>query len=299
MPEHLLQLKSKVRLSRGWGLPWCRPRCGRELCSLRSPSLWWLSCVCQAAGGCGRPRSAPLPSQGPEHIYCSCVSSCGSWVAYSTASRFHLYRVQYEGDGVSVKKVRRVAGRPAAGAGWWVAAGSQGSGTAGTGGTGSTGGSGRRLPALLSCPSRSPKRPRCCSRPTSCSSPPTPAASSSPPLEAPSTSSSCWSGGAANTCTRFGRPQVRAGGEPGGCWGVPEAPSSIPAVGAEGRAGSPLSCPGGCGSFPPRQPLPRVCATLITRPQAGEQDTQIGRGAVGLDVPWGWDWGSSCTCCSR
>ncbi|KFV97574.1 Cirhin, partial [Eurypyga helias] len=46
-----------------------------------------------------------LKSKGPEHIYCSCVSPCGSWVAYSTASRFHLYRVQYEGDGVSVNKV--------------------------------------------------------------------------------------------------------------------------------------------------------------------------------------------------
>ncbi|NXC41438.1 UTP4 protein, partial [Penelope pileata] len=46
-----------------------------------------------------------LKSKGPEHIYCSCVSPCGSWVAYSTASRFHLYRVQHEGDSVSVKKV--------------------------------------------------------------------------------------------------------------------------------------------------------------------------------------------------
>ncbi|KFO95620.1 Cirhin, partial [Calypte anna] len=46
-----------------------------------------------------------LKSKGPEHIYCSCISPCGSWVAYSTASRFHLYRVRYEGDGVSIKKV--------------------------------------------------------------------------------------------------------------------------------------------------------------------------------------------------
>ncbi|XP_040427229.1 U3 small nucleolar RNA-associated protein 4 homolog [Cygnus olor] len=46
-----------------------------------------------------------LKSKGPEHIYCSCVSPCGSWVAYCTASRFHLYRVQHEGDSVSVKKV--------------------------------------------------------------------------------------------------------------------------------------------------------------------------------------------------
>lgn len=46
-----------------------------------------------------------LKSKGPEHIYCSCVSPCGSWIAYSTASRFHLYRVQHEGDSISVKKV--------------------------------------------------------------------------------------------------------------------------------------------------------------------------------------------------
>uniref|UniRef100_A0A8B9NW52 UTP4 small subunit processome component n=1 Tax=Apteryx owenii TaxID=8824 RepID=A0A8B9NW52_APTOW len=49
-----------------------------------------------------------LKSKGPEHIYCSCVSPCGSWIAYSTASRFHLYRAQYEGDGVSIKKVANV-----------------------------------------------------------------------------------------------------------------------------------------------------------------------------------------------
>ncbi|OXB65092.1 hypothetical protein ASZ78_008375 [Callipepla squamata] len=46
-----------------------------------------------------------LKSKGPEHIYCSCVSPCGSWISYSTASRFHLYRVQHEGDSISVKKV--------------------------------------------------------------------------------------------------------------------------------------------------------------------------------------------------
>ncbi|NWH70841.1 UTP4 protein, partial [Piaya cayana] len=46
-----------------------------------------------------------LKSKGPEHIYCSCVSPCGSWVAYSTASRFHLYRVRYESNSISVKKV--------------------------------------------------------------------------------------------------------------------------------------------------------------------------------------------------
>ncbi|XP_030916000.1 U3 small nucleolar RNA-associated protein 4 homolog [Geospiza fortis] len=47
-----------------------------------------------------------LKSKGPEHIYCSCVSPCGTWLGYSTASRFQLYRVRCDGDGVSLRKVR-------------------------------------------------------------------------------------------------------------------------------------------------------------------------------------------------
>ncbi|NXP96254.1 UTP4 protein, partial [Passerina amoena] len=46
-----------------------------------------------------------LKSKGPEHIYCSCVSPCGTWLGYSTASRFQLYRVRCDGDGVSLRKV--------------------------------------------------------------------------------------------------------------------------------------------------------------------------------------------------
>ncbi|NWY90549.1 UTP4 protein, partial [Loxia curvirostra] len=46
-----------------------------------------------------------LKSKGPEHIYCSCVSPCGTWLGYSTASRFQLYRVHCDGDGVSLRKV--------------------------------------------------------------------------------------------------------------------------------------------------------------------------------------------------
>ncbi|NXU40067.1 UTP4 protein, partial [Drymodes brunneopygia] len=46
-----------------------------------------------------------LKSKGPEHIYCSCVSPCGTWVGYSTASRLQLYRVRCDGDGVSLRKV--------------------------------------------------------------------------------------------------------------------------------------------------------------------------------------------------
>ncbi|XP_030811858.1 U3 small nucleolar RNA-associated protein 4 homolog isoform X2 [Camarhynchus parvulus] len=49
-----------------------------------------------------------LKSKGPEHIYCSCVSPCGTWLGYSTASRFQLYRVRCDGDGVSLRKVPKV-----------------------------------------------------------------------------------------------------------------------------------------------------------------------------------------------
>lgn len=84
MPEHLLQLNSKVGLGRG---------------SVGGGWEWGGGSACPA-----QHLHIP-PPQGPEHIYCSCVSPCGSWVAYCTASRFHLYRVQHEGDGVSVKKV--------------------------------------------------------------------------------------------------------------------------------------------------------------------------------------------------
>lgn len=43
--------------------------------------------------------------QGPENISCSCVSPCGSWIAYSTASRFFLYRVKYERGNISLQRV--------------------------------------------------------------------------------------------------------------------------------------------------------------------------------------------------
>uniref|UniRef100_A0A803WF31 UTP4 small subunit processome component n=1 Tax=Ficedula albicollis TaxID=59894 RepID=A0A803WF31_FICAL len=89
MPEHLVQLKSKVGL-RGLGCPWgSRGVCAGLWGSLGYPSILWCS-------------------QGPEHIYCSCVSPCGTWIGYSTASRFHLYRVRCDGDGVSLRKVPKV-----------------------------------------------------------------------------------------------------------------------------------------------------------------------------------------------
>ncbi|XP_038223847.1 U3 small nucleolar RNA-associated protein 4 homolog isoform X1 [Dermochelys coriacea] len=49
-----------------------------------------------------------LKSKGPEHICCSCISLCGSWIAYSTASRLHLHRVHWENGNVSVKRVSKV-----------------------------------------------------------------------------------------------------------------------------------------------------------------------------------------------
>ncbi|XP_067392855.1 U3 small nucleolar RNA-associated protein 4 homolog [Emydura macquarii macquarii] len=49
-----------------------------------------------------------LKSKGPEHISCSCISPCGSWLAYSMASRFHLHRVRYEKDCVSIERVTKV-----------------------------------------------------------------------------------------------------------------------------------------------------------------------------------------------
>lgn len=94
MPEHLLQLKSKVGL-RGLGCPWGRLG------------------VCAGLWGFLGPLSVPWPSQGPEHIYCSSVSPCGTWLGYSTASRFQLYRVHCDGDGVSLRKVRGAGGRGA------------------------------------------------------------------------------------------------------------------------------------------------------------------------------------------
>uniref|UniRef100_A0A2K5E7B9 U3 small nucleolar RNA-associated protein 4 homolog n=1 Tax=Aotus nancymaae TaxID=37293 RepID=A0A2K5E7B9_AOTNA len=44
----------------------------------------------------------------PENIICSCISPCGSWIAYSTASRFFLYRLNYEHDNISLKRVSKM-----------------------------------------------------------------------------------------------------------------------------------------------------------------------------------------------
>ncbi|KAM5208076.1 U3 small nucleolar RNA-associated protein 4 homolog isoform 4-T4 [Hipposideros larvatus] len=49
-----------------------------------------------------------LKTKGPENIICSCISPCGSWIAYSTASRFFLYRLNYEHDSISLQRVSKM-----------------------------------------------------------------------------------------------------------------------------------------------------------------------------------------------
>lgn len=49
-----------------------------------------------------------LKTKGPENIICSCISPCGSWIACSTASRFFLYRLTYQHDNLSLKRVSKM-----------------------------------------------------------------------------------------------------------------------------------------------------------------------------------------------
>nr|XP_045238526.1 U3 small nucleolar RNA-associated protein 4 homolog isoform X2 [Macaca fascicularis] len=49
-----------------------------------------------------------LKTKGPENIICSCISPCGSWIACSTVSRFFLYRLNYEHDNISLKRVSKM-----------------------------------------------------------------------------------------------------------------------------------------------------------------------------------------------
>ncbi|XP_054856192.1 U3 small nucleolar RNA-associated protein 4 homolog [Eublepharis macularius] len=49
-----------------------------------------------------------LKNKGPEHISSSCISPCGGWIAYSTASRLCLYRVQLTGEQVALQRVPKV-----------------------------------------------------------------------------------------------------------------------------------------------------------------------------------------------
>ncbi|XP_019391618.1 PREDICTED: U3 small nucleolar RNA-associated protein 4 homolog [Crocodylus porosus] len=50
-----------------------------------------------------------LKSKGPDHICCSCISPCGGWIAYATASRLHLHRLQLEnGSVVAIQRVPKL-----------------------------------------------------------------------------------------------------------------------------------------------------------------------------------------------
>lgn len=49
-----------------------------------------------------------LKTKGPENIICSSISPCGGWIACSTASRFFLYRLNYEHDDISLQRVSKM-----------------------------------------------------------------------------------------------------------------------------------------------------------------------------------------------
>ncbi|XP_023682827.2 U3 small nucleolar RNA-associated protein 4 homolog [Paramormyrops kingsleyae] len=49
-----------------------------------------------------------LKRKGEDHICCSAISPCGSWVVYSTVSSIRLHRLQYDGSNISIAKVPRL-----------------------------------------------------------------------------------------------------------------------------------------------------------------------------------------------
>ncbi|XP_048371692.1 U3 small nucleolar RNA-associated protein 4 homolog [Sphaerodactylus townsendi] len=77
--------------------------------------LWKLGAT-RAVGGDGEtlPVSSPpehllqLKNKGPEHLRSSCISPCGTWIAYSTASRLCLYRVQLAGERLALQKIPKL-----------------------------------------------------------------------------------------------------------------------------------------------------------------------------------------------
>ncbi|XP_034973722.2 U3 small nucleolar RNA-associated protein 4 homolog [Zootoca vivipara] len=77
--------------------------------------LWRLGAT-NTAGKAGEvlPVSCPpehllqLKAKDPEHIASSCVSPCGSWIAYSTTSRFYLHQVQLSSDHIAIKRVAKI-----------------------------------------------------------------------------------------------------------------------------------------------------------------------------------------------
>lgn len=55
-----------------------------------------------------------LKRKGSESIRCSCISRCGSWLSYTTASRLFLHRLHYDNNNFSISKVPKFAQPPSA-----------------------------------------------------------------------------------------------------------------------------------------------------------------------------------------
>eukprot|EP00062_Callorhinchus_milii_P021766 gi/632978824/ref/XP_007906130.1/ PREDICTED: cirhin [Callorhinchus milii] len=93
--------------------------CSREakLLLFQFPSqleLWSLDHSPLTGAGMAPTDSKPdkvlqLKKKGSDHIHCCCLSPCGEWISYATASRVCVYRVQYQDGSVTVT---RVAGTP-------------------------------------------------------------------------------------------------------------------------------------------------------------------------------------------
>lgn len=49
-----------------------------------------------------------LKRKGEDHICCSALSPCGSWLAYSTASSVRLYRLQHSENSISLTKISKL-----------------------------------------------------------------------------------------------------------------------------------------------------------------------------------------------
>ncbi|MEQ2233507.1 hypothetical protein ILYODFUR_022547, partial [Ilyodon furcidens] len=49
-----------------------------------------------------------LKRKGEDHICCSTLSPCGSWLAYSTVSSVRLYRLQLSSNNISIQKVSKL-----------------------------------------------------------------------------------------------------------------------------------------------------------------------------------------------
>lgn len=49
-----------------------------------------------------------LKRKGEDHICCSALSPCGSWLAYSTVSSVRLYRIQYSESNIGISKIPKL-----------------------------------------------------------------------------------------------------------------------------------------------------------------------------------------------